>query len=195
MKNFIPLILIILAIVSWYFYIDPKYDDVKELSAKESEYLDVLNEVERIQETRNKLVNQYNSFSNENINRLDTLLPAQIDGVRLISDIDGLASSFGIKIQNIQLSEGSLEPGRTVISSEKDRYNNVNLSFSFNARYNTFLKFLKSLEQSLRLVDVKELSFSSSEGGTETKEAEGEFLEAGPGEYQYNITLTTYWLK
>ena len=57
----------------------------------------------------------------------------------------------------------------------------IRFSFSVSAKYEVFLEFLKQLEESLRIVDIRniEITRSSSEGMI----------------YDYQVTMDTYWLK
>jgi hypothetical protein len=65
------------------------------------------------------------------------------------------------------------------ITENKD-YNSVTLNFSIVASYGTFLKILRDLESSLRIVDVTSISFRS----TDTSDV-----------YQYDVGIKTHWLK
>jgi hypothetical protein len=53
------------------------------------------------------------------------------------------------------------------------------LGFSVTASYKTFKNFLGDLERSLRIIDVKTLSFSAGD----------------KDQYEYNLEINSYWLK
>lgn len=179
MKNFIPVILIVLAFGSWYFYIDPKYNEIKSLMANKQDYEIVLDEVERIQERRNTLLDKYNNFSNNDLKRLKVFLPGSIDNVRLISDMDGLAGRYGIAIRGITVTENT-NTGRGIIDEQNESYGNVDIGFSFETSYENFIRFLDGIESSLRLVDIKSLNLQPN---------------VDTGLYSVSISLRTYWLK
>ena len=183
MKSIVPIILIILSISIWYFYIDPTYEDLKLLKVEQSEYQDVLDEVSQIQKTRKDLINKYNKFTREDLDRIKVLLPERANNIRLITDLDSLAAQQGISISNISISENNSSGSRGVVESSDKKYNTVDLSISFKATYTEFRSFLNELEQSLRIIDVMELTFSSSAG------------EDFSNEYQFDISLRSYWLK
>ena len=53
------------------------------------------------------------------------------------------------------------------------------MSFKVSAPYENFVKFMKDLEQSLRIVDVTALSFKANANNI----------------YDYSVSIKTYWLK
>ena len=111
------------------------------------------------------------------------MLPDNIDNVRLILDLDNLARSHGMRIQDISVdntdvskqSNGTIE---TSSSGEKGAYGSVVLSFSTQSSYETFKEFLVDLERGLRLTDVIGLAVVPNKGN-----------------FDYKVNVRTYWLK
>jgi len=172
MKFFLPTILIIIAVALFFTYIDPTYETVKELRAEQATFDGALDRSKELIAVRDQLLSKYNSFSTNDLKRLEKLLPNHVDSVRLIIDIDSIAALYGLRIQDVGVS--------TVEDGEKSQpLGIVNLSFSVEAPYNTLKQFLTDIENSLRVLDVTSISFSASEVDL-TK---------------YNIAIKTYWLK
>ncbi|MEX0652411.1 MAG: type 4a pilus biogenesis protein PilO [Candidatus Paceibacterota bacterium] len=174
----IPLILISVALGLFFVYIDPTYQNIKKLSAEEKTYNEALNQSRELQEIRDTLLSRYNTFSQEDLSRLNKLLPDHVDNVRLILDIDSIASNYGMRTRNVTVSGASSEEPN-VIGANQNSVDSVILSFSVSATYENFIRFIKDLESSLRIVDVVGLTFSATEG------------EA----FNFNISIRTYWLK
>lgn len=181
-KFILPILLIIISIGLFVMYIDPTYEQIKVLKSKNSEFNEALNKSKELRQVRDGLLDQYNSFSQEDLVKLKKLLPDTVDNVRLIMDIDSIASEYGITIQNIQVDAHQNESkGEIVVVSNSKPYDFVTLSFSMSASYDDFISFVTDLKNSLRLVDIKDIEFDVSETGSSLN--------------KYNVTIRTYWLK
>ncbi len=106
---------------------------------------------------------------------LKKFLPDSIDNVRLIIDINQIASDNGMTIRNISIKGNDSNS----IGPDSRTYGIATLGFSVSGPYQTFKKFLTALETSLRLVDVTSLSFSAGD----------------KDQYEYNVEIKAYWLK
>jgi Tfp pilus assembly protein PilO len=149
------------------------------LRAEEKTYDQALNQSRELQEIRDSLLSRYNTFSQQDIDRLKKLLPDHVDNVRLILDIDGIASKYNMRTRNVKVSEVGSEDSK-IIGTNQSFVDSVVLSFSVASTYNNFVLFIKDLESSLRIVDLEGLSFTS----------------AGEGEvFNFNVSIKTYWLK
>jgi len=177
MRLVTPLILVGIAIGLYIAYINPTYDTVVELQAEQASFDDALDRSKELMAIRDRLLNTYNSFSSKDIDRLEGLLPDHVDSVRLIIDIDGIAATHGLRVQDVDISTKGSDNSSGADSSNPVGI--VNLGFAVESSYSTFKQFLADLEDSLRVLDVVALSFSASDGDL-TK---------------YFVTIKTYWLK
>lgn len=174
----IPIALITVAVGLFFGYIDPIYQNIKEVRAEEKTFNEALNQSRELQEIRDALLSRYNTFSQQDLDRLEKLLPDHIDNVRLILDIDSIASKYNMRTRNVTVSDaGSEDP--SAIGSSQSAVGSVILSFSVAATYDNFIRFMKDLESSLRIVDLVGLSFGVTEGDA----------------FNFDISIKTYWLK
>lgn len=164
-------------------YIDPMYVDIKETLKEEERFDKALDKSKELKEVRDSLLSKYNTFSTNDLDRLEKLLPDHVDNVRLVLDIDHIASTYGMRIKNVKISVVDNRQEGVIGPSDK-LYESVGLSFSITSSYDTLKQFIKDLEKSLRIVDVMNISLTSSE----TEEIKNNL-------YKYNIELKTYWLK
>lgn len=180
MKNIISIVLIILALAVFALFTNPRYVGVRELSVEQQRFDDALDRSKELVALRDALLSKYNSISSEDLERVSTMLPDSIDTVRLIIDIDTLASRYGMSLTDISIGlpdearvDGTLGP-----SSED--FGKLSLSFTVSSTYDRFRAFMADLERSLRLVDITSLSFGPA---------------GASGATAYSVTFTTYWLK
>lgn len=196
MRFLIPSILIILSVISFVVFTDPTYKDIKELKAEAASYNLALDNARSLQETRDELAMKYNSFDPDDIDRVEKLLPDSVDNIRLIIEIEKIAAKYGMILKQVKYdtfdaddeSTGSLktETKSNALMSNKE-YGEFELQFSTEGDYTKFLSFLRDIEQSLRVVDITDIGFSSLSDVTTTG--------LSSGSYKYDFTVKTYWLK
>ncbi len=180
MKKFLfPTILIILSLGLFIMYIDPVYKEVKELREVSAKYNEALSKSKELRQVRDQLLVTYNSFSQNDLERLTKLLPDHVDNVRLVMDINSIAAKYGAIIRDIQVDTSSGDSSPTNVA-KKDDYGSVNLGFSLMATYDDFMKFITDIKDSLRLVDITSVSFG---------------VKDNISLYRFNVNIKTYWLK
>lgn len=178
MKFLLPIILIVVSGSAFFAYIDPTYGTIQEMRKEEALFNEALNNSKKLQAIRDDLLAQYNSFLASDVERLKKLMPDNVDNVRLVRDIDGIAAKYGMTLRNVTVEVDPNNAG-TGIGKSQGAYGSVLLTFSIKGPYRIFESFLADLEKSLRVVDVVDISFNASEQDL----------------YEYTIVVRTYWLK
>ncbi len=186
MRNIIAIILIIISIGAFFFLTLPVYDSLSSVQQEIGSYDEALSTATELASARQEQQDAYNQVSEQNRTELAKLLPDSIDNIRLIIDIDGIASRYGLLIKGIRIDQGGAgasADAKTTNSQPANQatYGTIGLSFSVDATYGQIDAFLKDLERSQRLVDVTSLSFSSSDSGKDL--------------YTFSLGLKTYWMK
>ena len=176
-KLVLPIILIITSGGLFFSYVDPSYKEIKDLKEVDSQYDEALNKSKELREVRDELLSKYNTFDTEDVEKLEKLLPDHFDNVRLIMDIDNIASRYNVLIRKVDVIAG--DSSENALGKNTDGFNTMSLDFVIEASYEDFQKFLEDLTNSLRLVDVVDLSFQSSNLSL----------------YRYKLNIKTYWLK
>jgi len=182
MKNLTSIVLILIAVGLFYTFTSPQYEEVKVLGLEANEYQNVLRNASAISNTMSSLFERYEQFPREEIDRLEKALPDNVDAVRLALDLDGMASNYGIAIKNIKVEVSATEEEGVIYPASiygGDAYGEVNVSFSFVSNYQNFRRFLADMESSLRIIDVRSVSFQPTESGL----------------YEHSVSVTTYWIK
>ncbi len=188
MNLIMPIILIIASIAVFFGYVDPNYKSgtpsnladyssysITDLKTELSNYEDVANKSVEITDTRDKLINKKNSIADADIAHLQTLLPSNIDNIRLLIEVKALLAKRNLTLKNISFSELK----NTSSIGSDNSYGTLTLKFSVTASYDNFLNLLRDLSSNLRLLDITDISFTSTDNGI----------------YDFNVTLNTYWLK
>ena len=180
-KNATAIILIVLAIGIYFTFTSGKIAELKTIQALNGEYQTAIDNSVHLIKVRDEVLTAYNTLSNEDKERLNKIVPDNVDNVRLIIDVkDDIAARHGLFLKNIKTSSPALQPqAGSAKNNPMAKYGVVTLSFSVTSPYDRFVAFLKDLEASLRIMDVSKLTIATNDSGT----------------YDFSVELKTYWLR
>jgi Tfp pilus assembly protein PilO len=184
-RTFVSIVCLVAAGGIFFMYTQPAYDTVQGQNVNIAQYDGALQKATELQQIKQTLLAKYNSFDPNNIDRLQKMLPDHVDNVRLILDMDNLAQMHGMALQNVSVSAAPTVSGQTAvgtINAAKQKYDSLTIKFTTVGSYDTFRQFLSDLQSSLRIVDLVALDLTP-------------VSVTGAGQYSYDITLRTYWLK
>ncbi len=106
---FMPIFFILVAGGLFFTYVDPTYKSVQALIAENDRYDQALTKAKELQSARDGLLSRYNTFNDTDLERLQKMLPDQIDNVRLILDIESIAKQHGLTLDDFGFSGDSSE--------------------------------------------------------------------------------------
>jgi Tfp pilus assembly protein PilO len=180
MKNTTALFLLVLSVGLFYTFTSPTYGDAQNLAITASEQKDVLQNISRIIETRDKLLVSYNSVSRAEIERLSKVLPQNVDTVRLAYELDIIAGKYGITVGQVAIdTQSEQNANQVVLAGSGDYYKRALVRVKFVSTYQNFRNFLADVEKSLRIMDVRSVNFRTAESGL----------------YEHEILIETYWVE
>jgi len=192
----IPIILIGTSIAGFFMLVNPVYKEMSMLKAKMVSYNQALNNSKALENERDKLTKKYSDIDPENLDKIVKLLPDSVDNIRLILEIEKIASPYGMILKDVKYDaekkDVATDSSTSAISqiteevSNKD-YGVWSLEFSTEGTYNNFLNFMRDLESNLRIVDISSIQFASS--------AEISSKPSASESYKYGFRINTYWLK
>lgn len=187
----VPLLMIIGAAGLFIGYVQPTYSgSIVDLTTEIRDLDTALAAATDFKEKEIQLTRDRAAITDEQITRLESFLPDNVDNVRLIVDLNSLAARSGV-----QLSEFSIESNTEASSTQGvaplgggsgalalsagEPTDSLDLSVAATGSYAAFQTFLLGVENSLRHIDVVEISVTDSQTGI----------------YTYDITFRLYWLK
>ena len=187
-RNITSIILIVLAIGIYFTYTSGQMSVLNSIQAENNQYISAINNAKKLINLRDTVLNQYNAISDNDKIRLDDMVPSNVDNIRLMIDISGIAGRHGITATGITTSADTNASGPTAkstpstinpIAMSGSGLSTVAISFSVTTTYANFISFLQDIERSLRVLDVTGITLSSSVSGV----------------YTYGVTMNTYWLN
>lgn len=193
-------------------FTNPLYKDISNLRAEVVSYNEALDNSKALEAERDKLTQKYNSIDPVNLEKLQKLLPDSVDNIKLILEIEKLASPYGMVLKDVKYdvlkkneektgstttapsagpaTEAVSVAGNTLPAGDNKNYGAWDLEFSVQGNYYNFLNFLRNLESNLRIVDIASVDFSSDTGGEVGLNA-----VQPSNSYKYQFKIRTYWLK
>lgn len=182
MRIFIPTVLVIAAVGLFALYTNPAYQRAKGLQVQVGSFDDALGKALELKASRDALLSKRNTFSAESVQKLERVLPDNVDNIRFVIDINNIAARRSLSLKNVSLgtvSDSKSSRSALAIGASGDPVGSAEISFALVASYDDFLAFLQDLEHSLRLVDVEKISFKAAATGDK---------------YEFSMTIRTYWL-
>ncbi|MEK7642237.1 MAG: hypothetical protein AAB392_00360 [Patescibacteria group bacterium] len=160
-----------------YAFTIPTFSDISILLNEKDSYEEMIDKSKNIEERKNTLLAEFNNVSAKDVQKIETLIPSSLNFVKLVSDIDVVASKYGIAIDGVVSTDHSNNAESIAEASEAKKLNSATISFRFEANYDKFNSFLDDLERSLRILDIKSIYITSGD----------------KNKYTYQISFDTYW--
>lgn len=180
-KNVTALILIVIALGTYFTVTKSVIDDAKAIKDTNDQYATAIKKSDQLIKDRDEVMRRYNSISQEDRDRLDKIIPSGVDNIRLMIDMNALAVKDGVALKSITASAIS-----TDVNADSSQNTNtgpalskIKLSMGVSASYKQIIGFLKDIESNLRIMDVSKMSVSGGENGV----------------YNLGLDVITYWLK
>jgi Tfp pilus assembly protein PilO len=148
---------------------------------EQSGYSTVLDNAKKLKQTQTDLNNKSNQISAEQRLKLEKIIPDNPNNVPLILDLSTVAQGYGIKFQSIKTEEQKpdVNPQKKTETLPAD-IGVLRVDIVMTGSYAGITEFVRTIEKSLRIIDITGLSFSA-------------------GEDKPTITATlsfrTYWLR
>jgi Tfp pilus assembly protein PilO len=181
MRFFVPIILAAAAIGLFMLYVNPTYQRIKGLQTEVASFDDALDKAQELKSRRDELLAKRRAFPQESVQKLERLLPDNVDNIRFTIDIQNIAARHSLTLRNVSLgnlSDGKSTRSALAVGPSGEKVGSAEIGFSLLATYDEFLAFLQDLEHSLRIVDVESISFKAGE----------------TNRYEISMKIRTYWL-
>jgi len=150
--------LLTLLALGGYFLCWPKYQEFKgkkvELETKDEE-IRLKKEYLSNLETLSERLSTYK----EQLSKIDSALPEDSSVAALFNFLQKTSSENGLILTDIDVS------GLFSLESSEERIQKMSFSISVSGSYSAFKNFLSAVYKNSRLIEVKSISFSSSEEG------------------------------
>mgnify|MGYP003466868556 CR=1 FL=1 len=183
-------------------YTVPTYKKIQALNVDVKRYEQTLADSKELLDLRKKLSEKYGTITPEQLERINKLLPDNVDNIRLILEIDDVSKKYGMVIKNVKFdsanqktdAKSSLADQSNAQALEQNKdYGKFTFEFSTAGNYANFVSFVSDIEKSLRIVDVSSIKFSTPDSVAAVAAGINPGKPKDINNYDYKIN--TYWLK
>jgi hypothetical protein len=179
----LPILAILIAIGIFFGYVSPTWNGpIAQAKTQIASYNSALAAAAAFTTKENQLLAEENAIPAASLARLAAYLPDGVDNVQLILDLNSLASKSGMTLSNFNVaddtSDDSSDGSSSGLPESTNPVDSLTLSVTAAGTYPAFRAFLAGTEQSLRPLDVTNLTLADSATGV----------------YNYTITYRIYWL-
>lgn len=170
--------LFLLAGAAVIFFTESKnyFPEIKILRKQVSSYNETINTAKKVRSSIDKTLGEYNAISQENVDRINKMVPSGAESMKLVVQIDDMMRQNGLNLVSID--------SRDVINKSAPKgggktAESLLLSMKAQGPYESFYSFIKKLEKSLRLIDVNSVKISP----------------IGQDDFFFSIEAVSYWRK
>lgn len=178
-KLLISLFLIAGAFVIFFTESKNYFPDIKKLREQAASYNETINTAKKVRNSIDKTLGDYNDISQENVDRINKMVPSSAEPMKLVVQLDEMMRKNGLILKNIDTRDVVLKNSASVSKNKGIVPELVALSIKTQGSYDSFSLFLKDLEKSLRLIDVNSVKITP----------------AGQDNYDFSLEAVSYWRK
>lgn len=176
-RTITSIIFLATAAAVFFTWTKPYFEETKTLESQKASLEEILSNSRQIQELRDNLLAQYNDIPQDNLERLNKMLPDHPDSIKFIIELNNVLNNNGMLLKNIDVNDAKSEEKPDF--GQEQSIETMEFTIKTTGSYGSFYSFLKDLERDLRLVNINSLNFVSSETDS----------------YEFNITGSAYWKK
>ncbi len=185
-RTITPLFSIIIALLIFFFFSQPKFAEIKQTQSEAAQYLTAASKAEEINAELSQKLTEKRAYPVEALERLDALVPESIDEIKILNDLNEMAKSHNMLFGNVTVTKPEPFTGAepvAVTSTQVVDYADLvttDISFSLIGSYEQFKDFLSDLEQSIVMLEVLKITFTAGEGSLQQYEISARVFSLPP---------------
>ncbi len=168
-RTITPIFSIIIALVIFFFYTQPQFELIKQVQGQTEDFEEAASKAKQLNDELSRKLSEKRNYPPEVLKRLDALVPTTIDEVRILNDVSEIARKYNMLFGNIDVANNEVEQTAETAegkgtSVSYDSIASAEIEFSLIGTYEQFKSFLADLEQSLVMLEVTNINFTTGEG-------------------------------
>lgn len=182
-RYIIPIFLMLISGGIAIFFVDGAYQDILALRTEQKAVEEDIARADKVDQDLARLRSEFESFPSGATDRLAVMLPGDVDKVKLLIDLEGVADRHGLFLRgpDVTISDAKNKSDNGVHVAET---RTALLRFGVTAPYDVYREFLLDLERSLSIRDLTAVSLAS-----------GETPKGARPVYNFQIEAYTYFIK
>jgi len=219
MKTIISIVFIIASVCTTVFFILPQYncvkdtcgyDGIKSIRSNKIAYTLALKSAQDLESRRENLTQKYNSISSSDRERLEAMLPNNVDNIKLVLELETLAKKYGLLIESPKLETKSDSGNPDVLTNSQGQsirsnseaglplslpYGTFTLDFTVRSTYSNIKLLISDIERNLRLIEPVALTIKVPGMNEITAPQKSQQKSYPPDVYDVTLRAVIYYLK
>ncbi len=154
---------------------DCSFDGITVLKQDRVSYIEGLKNAQDLEKRRKELEDKYNSVTDDERNRLEALVPNNVDNIKLIIELETIAKRYGILIEDPKLEADTNAPlnssagagqnlrGNSAVAAvssgtSNNLYGFFSIDFTVRTNYTQMKQLLGDIEKNLRLMEPTDIT-------------------------------------
>lgn len=167
-RTITPIFSIIIGLSIFFFFTQPMFAEIKQAQGETKQYTQVVKTAEARNQQLTEKQTEKRSHSPEDLERLDALVPQEIDEVKILADLSELARKHTMLFGNVSITKSDDDAASSQDDSGEivgyDSLAHTDIEFSLIGTYDQFKSLLADIESSLVMLEVQSINFSTGEG-------------------------------
>ena len=189
--------LIGLALTVFFTVGKPMFASITLIQDDTLKYKDAIANAQQFNDALARLVATRDAFSEQNLERLQKLLPTKIDAPKIMRDIEAIFLIKSVPITSLSALETSeyrayVQEDGSVPATAPVPLDSQDFEITFSGTYDDLKAVLSLIELNETLLEVTSLQFGSSV--KDSKTAGAAKLESDTGEFNFTLVLRAYGL-
>ncbi len=160
MKNLIVLVILAASGFGVFQFALPAWANIQKYQAEIKKVSDVEDQAKDIATHRDQILARYNSVKEEDLKRLDSLLPRTLTQEDLYVFFKKIIESSGMSLKSIEITTAAASA-----EAQVGGYNSLAFSIEASGDYRRVRMLMDALENSLRLMDIDAIDIGAADGG------------------------------
>lgn len=175
-KTFLTILFIFGIGVLGFFYLKPAWDNFNNIRAEIGDLQSTSQELESLIANRDALIDSINRISKDDLDRINQALPQGQQSAQLLIFFENISGKSGLVLKTIDVSNkdnaaagvtaasaGQPKPGGSIVAPKTvSIIQEFPINMNLIGTYDSFKKFLSGLENNLRVIDLKTITFGSA---------------------------------
>lgn len=178
---------VLVVIVFAFFYLVPLYEKTAELKKQDNRFADALAVAVKTEDRLLDIDEAMTRLTEEDRTALNHILPPYLEELRILNDINTMAAESGVSIIAVNSEKTQKTQRRQQDNENAKPYQYAIVGFKIEADYEPFVRFIKKIEQDIRLFEIIEIRLENKRG------VEEEYKE-GAG-YVFSVKIKTRWMN
>lgn len=163
----------------FFIKVQPVFNETRNLKEQIAAFDNALGSARKTREIRDALVVKYNNITQNDIDRLNKLIPSQPATVKFIIETDDIIKKNNMILKSIDVKTASAAEIAPRSKNKPKPFEIASFTMKMTGSYESFFSFLKNMEENLRLTEINSIKLAPA--------------IIAKNLYEFDVEASAYW--